>query len=75
MEYNIDTEVQMTAEEIAAAIAIQRNNALNATHPASWVWNEEKVSWVAPRDPPTDGFPYLWDEDSNSWTPFPDYPR
>lgn len=53
----------------------QRNNALNATHPASWVWNEELVSWVAPIDPPTDGLPYLWNDETESWDPFPGYPR
>lgn len=52
-----------------------RDSALNATHPTSWVWNEEKVSWVAPIDPPTDGFPYLWNEEAESWDPFPGYPR
>jgi hypothetical protein len=52
-----------------------RNSALNASHPNSWVWNDEKISWVAPIDPPTDGYPYLWDEDTLAWIPFPDYPR
>jgi hypothetical protein len=60
-----------TAEEVAQA----RQNALNATHPASWVWNEETASYVAPIASPTDGYPYLWDEATNNWTPFPDYPR
>jgi hypothetical protein len=64
-------DVPLTAEEIKE----QRDNALNATHPASWVWNEELVSWVAPIDPPTDGFPYLWNDETESWDPFPDYPR
>jgi hypothetical protein len=60
-----------TAEEVAQA----RQNALNATHPASWVWNEETASYVAPVAVPTDGYPYLWDEAANNWTPFPNYPR
>jgi len=60
-----------TAEEIAQA----RENAFNATHPASWTWNEEAVSYVAPVASPTDGYPYLWDEASTTWVPFPDYPR
>ena len=60
-----------TAEEIAHA----RENAFNATHPASWTWNEEAVSYVAPVAIPTDGYPYLWDEASTTWVPFPDYPR
>jgi hypothetical protein len=60
-----------TAEELAQ----MREDAYNATHPASWVWSEEATSWVAPVAQPTDGFPYLWDESSGNWIPFPDYPR
>lgn len=60
-----------TAEQIAQA----REAAYNSTHPASWVWNEEAVSWIAPIAQPTDGFPYLWDENVNNWIAFPDYPR
>ncbi len=60
-----------TAEEIAQA----RENAFNASRPASWVWNEEVVSYVAPIPIPTDGYPYLWNEAKSTWTPFPGYPR
>lgn len=60
-----------TPEQIAEA----RENAYNAEHPTSWVWNEEAVSWVAPVNAPNDGLPYLWDENTMSWVPFPDYPR
>ena len=60
-----------TAEEIAQA----RENAFNADRPASWVWNEEAVSYVAPIPIPTDGYPYLWNEANSTWTPFPGYPR
>ena len=60
-----------TPEQIAQA----REHALNADRPASWIWNEELVSWAAPVAPPDDGFPYLWNEDTTSWVPFPDYPR
>lgn len=67
----IENTTPPTAEEIAQA----RENAYNADHPASWTWNEEAVSWVAPVAPPTDGFPYLWDETTNGWIPFPGYPR
>jgi hypothetical protein len=52
-----------------------RENAYNAEHPSAWIWNEEAVSWVAPVDPPNDGFPYIWDETTNGWIPFPGYPR
>lgn len=60
-----------TPEQLAQA----RENAYNATHPSSWTWSEEAVSWIAPIAQPTDGLPYLWDESSNNWTPFPEYPR
>ena len=60
-----------TAEEIAQA----RENAFNADRPASWVWDEEAVSYVAPIPIPTDGYPYLWNEAKSTWTPFPGYPR
>lgn len=60
-----------TPEQIAQA----REDAYNATHPSSWVWNEEAVSWIAPIAQPTDGLPYLWDESVSNWIPFPDYPR
>jgi hypothetical protein len=68
---DLDNVPAPTAEQIAEA----RENAFNAEHPASWTWDEELVTYVAPVAPPTDGFPYLWDEASTSWTPFPDYPR
>ncbi len=60
-----------TQEEIAQA----RENAINAERPASWTWNEESVSYVAPVAIPTDGYPYLWDEATTNWVPFPDFPR
>ena len=60
-----------TAEQIAQA----RENAINAERPASWTWNEESVSYVAPVAIPTDGYPYLWDEATTNWVPIPDYPR
>jgi len=60
-----------TAEEIAQ----MRENAYNAKHPTTWIWNETAVSWVAPVDPPNDGFPYIWDETTTGWIAFPGYPR
>ena len=60
-----------TQEEIAQA----RENAFNADCPASWIWDEAAVSYVAPFSPPNDGYPYLWDEASTTGVPFPDYPR
>ena len=61
----------LTAEQLAELKSI----GLNATHPESWIWNEEKLSYVAPIDPPTDGYPYLWDEETKAWVAFPGYPR
>jgi len=60
-----------TPEQVAQA----REDAYNATHPESWVWNEETTSWVSPIAQPTDGLPHLWDENIGNWIPFPDYPR
>ena len=58
------TEVpDISAEEIAAA----RTNAVNATHPASWVWDESAVSYLPPIAFPSDGRAYLWDEDNTAW--------
>ena len=69
----IDSEnmPEPTAEEIAQT----RENAFNAGRPASWVWNEAAVSYVAPVAIPNDGYPYLWDEATTNWVPFPDFPR
>ena len=59
-----------TPEQIAEA----RANALAASHPASWVWNEAAASFVPPVAWPTDGLPKLWDEASQSFIPFPGFP-
>ena len=61
------TEVpDLTAEEIAAS----RTNAVNATHSASWVWNEPAIKYIPPIAYPSDGLPYLWDEDTTGWVAF-----
>jgi hypothetical protein len=52
-----------------------RDRAYEATHPASWVWDEDVVSWVSPKAYPDDGFPYIWSEEELNWVPFPGYPR
>jgi hypothetical protein len=65
-----ETQIELTAEQIAE----NRTNALNAEHPASWVWDESVVSFVPPIPLPTDGKPYLWDEASKSFIPFPGFP-
>ena len=68
---DLENMPEPTAEEIAQA----RENAMNAERPASWVWNEAAASYVAPIAIPTDGYPYLWDETTTNWVPFPDFPR
>ena len=67
--------ISVERPKISAQIAEARENAFNATHPASWTWDEELVTYVAPVSIPTDGYPYLWDEATTNWVPFPDYPR
>jgi len=53
-----------TAEEIAA----NRTLAVNATHHASWSWNEEAVTYVPPSNPPDTNYPgYIWDENTTAW--------
>ena len=59
-----------TPEQIAEA----RANALAASHPASWVWDETAVSFVPPVPWPTDGLPKLWDEAYQLFIPFPGFP-
>jgi hypothetical protein len=58
--------VVLTPEEIAH----NRELAVNATHYASWVWNEEQVTYLPPGGWPTDGVGHLWNEDTLSWVPF-----
>ena len=37
---------------------------------ASWVFNEDTCSFDPPTPRPTDGEPYVWDEDTTNWVPF-----
>jgi hypothetical protein len=60
-----------TEEELAQIVA----DAKAALYPKGWSWSDDAVSYVAPVSPPDDGYPYLWDEDAQSWIPFPGYPR
>lgn len=66
----IEENAPLTQEQINQF----RETNYNATHPASWVWDETAVSWVAPVPLPNDGFPYLWDEKTLSWTKVPGFP-
>ena len=34
---------------------------------ASWSLNETTCLWEPPTNPPDDGQPYIWDEDSGTW--------
>ena len=61
---NGDTYVQ--SDEYLAAL---RTAAINATHHASWSWNEEAGTYLPPSDPP-DGNAYIWDEARGSWVAF-----
>ena len=72
---NIDNTEQelppLTPEEIKQ----MRDNAFYGTVTKGWVWNEEKMSYVPPFPPPDNIYPYLWNEETENWDPFPDYPR
>jgi hypothetical protein len=35
----------------------------------SWLLNTETCLWCAPRELPSDGKPYVWDEESSTWKP------
>jgi len=54
-----------TPEENAA----RRTLAVNATHYASWVWNEDAVSYLPLSNPP-DKTSHMWDEDTTTWVPY-----
>lgn len=64
------SETPLTAEQIAE----NRANALAASHPESWVWDEAAVSFVPPVPWPTDGLPRIWDEATKSFILFPGFP-
>jgi hypothetical protein len=36
----------------------------------SWIFDEEKFGWKAPKNYPTDGKYYLWDEEDKNWIEF-----
>ena len=60
-----------TPEEIKA----YRDSMFNGIVTKGWVWDEEKISYVPPFPPPDNKYPYLWNEDTLAWDPFPGYPR
>ena len=63
---NGDTYVQ--SDEYLAAL---RTAAINATHHASWSWNEEAGTYLPPSNPPDDGQGYIWNEAGEAWVEFP----
>jgi hypothetical protein len=63
--------VPATPEELK----ILRDAAFNGKVTKGWVWNEEKMSYVPPFGPPDNIYPYLWNEETESWDEFPGYPR
>lgn len=64
-------DTPMTPEELK----VFRDITFNGKITKGWIWNEEKISYVPPIDPPDNIYPYLWNEETESWDPFPDYPR
>jgi hypothetical protein len=64
-------DIPLTPEELK----VFRDNAFNGKITKGWIWNEEKMSYVPPIDPPDNKYPYLWNEETESWDPFPGYPR
>ena len=64
-------DVPLTPEELK----IMRDNAFNGKITKGWVWNEEQMSYVPPFPPPDNKYPYLWNEETESWDEFPGYPR
>jgi hypothetical protein len=63
--------IEPTPEELKQ----MRDAAFNGTVTKGWVWNEEKMSYIPPFPPPDEKYPYLWNEDTLAWDPFPGYPR
>jgi len=61
---------EVIPDDSAEVIAARRTLAINATHPASWQWNEAAVSYVPPSNPPDTNQPYLWDEDREAWVAY-----
>lgn len=71
MDENLEQNIPETPEQFKA----RRDAAFNGTVTKGWVWNEEAVSYVPPFPPPDNIYPYLWNEETLQWDPFPDYPR
>lgn len=52
-----------------------RDAVFNGNVTKGWIWDEEKISYVPPFPPPDNKYPYLWNEETLMWDPFPGYPR
>lgn len=71
-EFSPEELEERSPEELEEIRKQIRENAFNGKKIKGWIWNEEKISYVPPIDPP-DNRPYLWNEDTESWDLFPDY--
>jgi len=60
-----------TPEELVAI----REASYRAVHPASFVFDEDTLSWVAPVSPPDNENPYMWDEATTSWVVYNPDPK
>ena len=66
--YGVSTEYPTQTSE---QLAVIRTAAVNATHYASWSWNEEAVTYLPPSNPPDTNYPgYIWDEGTTAWVAF-----
>ena len=61
--HTYDVVADLSSDDIAAA----RTLAVNATHPASWQWNESAVAYLPPSNPPDKNRPYIWNESTRQW--------
>ena len=70
-EFGVPILPPLTPEEVKAL----RDAAFNGKITKGWVWSEEAISYVPPFPPPDSKYPYLWNEETLVWEPFPGYPR
>lgn len=71
MDENLEQDIPETPEQFKA----RRDAVFNGKVIKGWVWNEKEVSYVPPFPPPDNTYPYLWNEETLQWDPFPGYPR
>ena len=61
-----ENEFILTSEDWA----IVRTASMNTTHHASWIWNEDALTYLPPSNPPDDGNPYMWNEATKAWVAY-----